>query len=127
MQHCIGKTESVTADEVAMLTSEIEELSSHLEGLTKIRNEKALALYESGDNMITSDGRRVIVDTGGRREVLPEMVESKYPDVYEVIRMTKMASFKPRIGIKDLEEHLGKRDIDDLVVERSTAPRVRVR
>ena len=127
MQHCIGKTTSVTADEVAMLTSEIEQLSQHLEDLTRERNERALVLMESGDNMITSDGRRVIVDAGGRREVLPEMVESLYPDAFEVIRETKMASFKPRISIKDLEYHLSGKDIDNVVVEKTTAPRVRVR
>lgn len=127
MQYCISKPASVTADEVVALQAEIDERTKELDELIQLRNEKARILFENGDNMVACDGSRIVYDAGGRREVLPEMVQSKYPEVYERIVERQMSAFKPRMSIKELQNHLGKEQIDELVVEKVISPKVIIR
>lgn len=127
MQYCIGKPASVTADDVVALQAQIEERTKELDELIQLRNDIARRLWENGDNMVARDGSRIIYDAGGRREVLPEMVQAKYPDVYDRIVERQLSAFQPRMSIKELQNHLGKEQIDELVVEKAIAPKVIIR
>ncbi len=115
--------ERTTADEVADLIAKWHEMEDYAKELRQMAVEKAMELKASGSDMTTADGRVIHVNEMTRRQVLPEMVRMRYPELYRQIRDEQAQDFEPRLTIGGLKKHLPDDVLDELTVSN---PSVRV-
>ena len=116
---------SVTADEVVALYRIKKDLQESLEAIDVLIKERARALAESGADLLSSDGIKVSYSESTRRDILPELVQMKFPEVYSRIMQEQIASYKPKLTLSLLSRHMPEEDIMSVVSISEPMPMVR--
>lgn len=116
---------SVTADEVVALYRIKKDLQESLEAIDVLIKERARALAESGADLLSSDGIKVSYSESTRRDILPELVQMRYPEVYSRIMQEQIASYKPKLTLSLLSRHMPEEDIMSVVSISEPMPMVR--
>ena len=116
---------SVTADEVVALYRIKKDLQESLEAIDVLIRERAKALVESGGDLLSSDGIKVSYSESTRRDILPELVQMRYPEVYSRIMQEQIASYKPKLTLSLLSRHMPEEDIMSVVSVSEPMPMVR--
>ena len=116
---------SVTADEVVALYRIKKDLQESLEAIDVLIRERAKALVESGGDLLSSDGIKVSYSESTRRDILPELVQMKFPEVYSRIMQEQIASYKPKLTLSLLSRHMPEEDIMSVVSISEPMPMVR--
>ena len=116
---------TVTADEVVALYRIKKDLQESLEAIDVLIRERAKALVESGGDLLSSDGIKVSYSESTRRDILPELVQMKFPEVYSRIMQEQIASYKPKLTLSLLSRHMLEDDIMSVVSVSEPVPMVR--
>ena len=116
---------SVTADDVVALYRIKKDLQESLEAIDVLIRERAKALVESGADLLSSDGIKVSYSESTRRDILPELVQMKFPEVYSRICQEQIASYKPKLTLSLLSRHMLEDDIMSVVSISEPMPMVR--
>ena len=116
---------SVTADEVVALYRIKKDLQESLEAIDVLIRERAKALVESGGDLLSSDGIKVSYSESTRRDIMPELVQMKFPEVYARIMQEQIASYKPKLTLSLLSRHMPEEDIMSVVSVSEPMPMVR--
>ena len=116
---------SVTADEVVALYRIKKDLQESLEAIDVLIKERARALAESGADLLSSDGIKVSYSESTRRDIMPELVQMKFPEVYSRIMQEQIASYKPKLTLSLLSRHMPEEDIMSVVSISEPMPMVR--
>ena len=116
---------SVTADEVVALYRIKKDLQESLEAIDVLIKERARALAESGADLLSSDGIKVSYSESTRRDIMPELVQMKFPEVYARIMQEQIASYKPKLTLSLLSRHMPEEDIMSVVSVSEPMPMVR--
>lgn len=116
---------SVTADEVVALYRVKKDLQESLETIDVLIRERAKLLVDSGGDLLSSDGIKVSYSESSRREILPELVQMRYPEVYSRIMQEQIASYKPKLTLSTLSRHMTEDDIMTVVSVSEPVPMVR--
>ena len=115
-----------TIDDVRKIQEQIELHTTILEYLMKLRDDTVFRLYREGQDTTASDGTRFLVKEGKRREVIPELVKMKYPELYNNIHKMQKDAFEPKITLQVLDG-LDDEQIAEVVVTKNNLPRVEVK
>ena len=117
--------QTVTADDVVALHRKKKELQVYLDEIDMLIKEKAKELVDSGNDLMSSDGIKVSYSESSRREILPEPVQMRHPDVYRRITDEQMATYRPKLTLSLLSRHLSEDDIMGVVAVGEPVPIVR--
>ncbi|NBK23122.1 MAG: hypothetical protein EOM68_13965 [Spirochaetia bacterium] len=116
----------VTADMVVALIRRRDELQAYANDCDARATELARRLSESGKDMLSTDGMKVSYSASQRRDVLPELVQLHYPDVYGRIKSEQMSVYEPKLTLTHLSRHLQEDDLLKVVTFSPVVERVRL-
>lgn len=116
-----------SADRVIELQMEIERRQKAIDELIEMRNAIVESIVAKGESLVASDGSRIVYSNAPHRNVLPEMVRMKYPDIYDAILREQLLSFEPKMTLGILNKYLEDEEIDSVVKKSETRPRISIR